>query len=144
MGRLSMGVYKYCDDDLYISLRARLDAFENEIAMLVANDEFSVNRHREWGELCIDLNYRKSSLGGNIGFCFIDEPNPVPMFYFFVLKALDVDKKRYFLRTNLFDSISLDALESGFVEHWKAALALWNGWDVSDLLNGEYVALKQA
>lgn len=135
-----MGMYKYCDDELFVSLRARLDVLEETLAPLIAGRGFWVHLRRDdyWGPLLyVNLNYHGWDINGNIGFRFVDEPNVVPMFTFWVLKTLDAAGPRYSLHANIFDRMPIDALESGIVEHWNAAFALWEGWGVDNLLTGK-------
>lgn len=147
MEKAPMGMYKYCDENLYASLRARLDLLEHEVAPYAAMRRFWINRREDdyWGlPLGVNINYHMTKIAGNlidgnIWIGFIDEPNVMPMFSLCVLKALDVGGRSYFLRRVLLDRISIDALESAIVEHWNAAFALWDSWSLDDLLKGERV-----
>lgn len=134
--------YKYCLDENFTNLKERLNLLKNKIVSNSENlEEFTRLEDKDYLNLGFTIKDQKP-FHGSFYILYKDVPEQA-LFDIGVFKSYDIDKKRYFKRTLLEISISLNKIETNYLLLVQKGLAKYISWKKEDLLAHIEIATEQ-
>lgn len=122
--------YNHLSNQEFVRIKQYLTSYERLVTPLMNSQGFKLFDTEKAG-LGIQYNYKGQNYLGSIGFIFDDTPSGT--FSFWVIKACDIDDKRYWKRIEMLKSVPLAEIISKIQRLFEEALDKYNSIEKNDL-----------
>ncbi len=121
-------IYKNIGEGEFLASKRKLDDIEAISSPIMQKHEFYLNK-RDYDEiLALDYIYQNDFFMGNIGVAYHEvlTSNMELEFKFYILKAFDLNHKRYFKKIELEKSYSLEEIETEIISLFEKCIYVYN------------------
>jgi hypothetical protein len=139
---MKYNIYKNCTNQQFEIIKKRLDKLKTEVLKKYVQILQEQIRFNESDNLSLNFEFfNKEKYGGNL-FVNFEDVFGVLTFSISIIKTIDSGEFRYYKRRIIAEHLSIDLLESNFIEYFNMALLEYNLWGDDEILKSERIKLE--